>query len=227
MKNNKGNIKINLIAVIAIVLIIFLAVLIFFKFKGNGNKNQNSSTGTGEYTDTMSYIEDDGKNYIFIDSNANVRKISKSSIGTIDNVNEGQIFYHNGLLVKKDDKESIINFNGKTVYGPGKISKLVSTNEATLYQYEDNGKYGVLNANGDVIVEAKYSSRFNAFEEKLGCYFYVIDRESSGNVLNVFDKDGKVVYTSPVESSSLYGSMCGRTRTGVSLLAVIILLILK
>lgn len=221
MKNDNGGTKTIFIAVISILIIALVAILVVFKFKGSNNNNGNNGGSTG-YTENMSFIESNDNEYVFIDTNCNVRKLKKDSIGNISSMNEGEVLYKNSMLAKKDGKASIIDFNGKTLYGPAEVELLTNSKEAVLYQFRDNHKYGVLNEKGEVIVEAKYESDFSMVSPNLNSFFYVIDDSStsSGSEINIFDKDGKNVYTGPIGTDTLFGNKCGKTRTGINLLAM-------
>lgn len=222
MKNENGKAKAILITVISILIIALIAVLVIFKFKGNSNKNggKNGSTGTGDYTDTMTLIEDNDKEYVFIDSNGNVRKLSKSKVGDMGMASEGTIYYQNSLCTKKDDKNYIIDFDGNVLYESEKdIKTIINSKDAILYQVNEDGEYGIVNAKGEKIVEAKYSDYFESISNDIDPYIYNrgYSSTSSGYEISFFDKDGKVVYTGPTEESSLFGNKSGKTRTGINL----------
>lgn len=226
MKNESGKTKAILIATIS-VLVALVAILVIFKFKGNGNSGKNAENNgeSAGYSDTMSYVETTDKEYVFIDSNANVRKIKKDSVDKIvTNLNEGDVIYNNSLLAKKNDNYVIVDFNGKKVFESSEyIERLVQSKDGTLYQYRENGKYGLVNAKGEVLVKPdKYDELFKALESKLDPYVYTADYSSgsTGYDLVIFDKDGKKVYEGVVDSNSLYGNKCGKTRSGVNLIAI-------
>lgn len=221
MKNENGGSKAIFIAIISVIVLAFFAVLLVFKFKGNGNKNGEAAAAA--YTDTMTYIETTDSDYVFIDSNANVRKIKKDSIGSIAfNMNEGTVLYHNSILTKKDDKYVVVDFNGKTLYESDFITRLLQNKDTTLYQFEENGKYGIINAKGEVVVKPEHSEYFGTFDSsKISEYIYVVeyDSELKDKVLVIFDKDGNQKYKGQVEYGFTGNSAkCGKTRTGVNLI---------
>lgn len=227
MKNESGKTKVILITIISILVVTLIALLVIFKFKGNGNSDKNGKNNNGAtgYSDIMSYIETTDKDYVFIDSNANVRKIKKDSFDKIVNdLNEGDVIYNNSLLVKKNDNYMIVDFNGKKLFESSEyIDRLVQSKDGTLYQYRENGKYGLLDAKGEVLVKAEvYDEPFKAIESELDPYVYTADYSSgsTGYDMVIFDKDGKKVYEGVVNSSSVYGNDCGKTRSGVNLLAI-------
>lgn len=227
MKNESGKAKAILITVISILIIALIAVLVIFKIKGNGNsdKNGESNEKNSGYSDTMSYIETTDKDYVFIDSNANVRKIKKDSFDKIvNNLNEGDVIYNNSLLVKKNDNYMIVDFNGKKLFESREyIERLTQSKDGTIYQYREDGKYGLLNAKGEVLVKPEeYDELFESLESKLDPYVYTADysSDSTGYDLVIFDKDGKKAYEGVVDSDSLFGNKCGKTRSGVNLIAI-------
>ncbi|MBR2705267.1 MAG: hypothetical protein IKE91_07345 [Clostridia bacterium] len=222
MKNENGKAKAILIAIIAILLIALFAVLIVFKFIGNGNK-KNEDSAKAAQTDTMTYVATTDKDYVFIDTNANVRKIKKDSLGkNAISMNEGTTIYNNSLLVKNDDGYAIIDFNGNKIYEAESIKIVESTKEATLYEVRKDGKSSIVNAKGEEIIKPEHSELFSSFGvADLDGYIYVTEyaSEFSGDALNVYDKDGKRVYRGPVDSSfSGYTANGGITRSGVPLL---------
>ena len=222
MKNENGKAKAILIAVISILIIALIAVLVIFKFKGNSNKNdgKNGSTGTGDYTDTMTLIEDNDKEYVVIDSNGNVRKLSKSKVGDMGRPSKGTIYYQNSLHTKKDDKNYIIDFNGKILYETeDNFETLVNSEDVVLYQIYEDGKFCIVNAKGEKIIDKEYSDKFDIISNYIDPYMYNrgYSSTSSGYEISFFDKDGKVVYTGPTEESSLFGNKSGKTRTGINL----------
>ena len=218
MKNDSGKTKAILIAVISILVVALVAVLVVFKIKGSKDDKKGSA---GEQTATMTLIEKSSDEYVFIDTNGNIRKLSKKSIGELDSMNDGTIIYQNSLHAKKDKKEYIIDFSGNTLFESDRqIKPLVNNKEAAIYQYSKDGKYGLLNAKGEEIVEAKYSDYFNTLDQKLDTYIYTTGYSGNGGEKEVhfFDKDGKMIYSGPIEDTSLLGNKCGKTRAGVNLI---------
>jgi len=230
MNNESGNTKVKavLIAVIILLIVGLVAVLVLFK---TGALKGNNSTADGENNaqignaDTMTFIEKKDGNYVFIDSNGNVRKISESC-GNID-ISEGSCAYKNCILVSKDGKQSLIDFNGKTIYGPASLKRIISNSKKCIYQLYEGGKYGVIDETGSVLVPATSSNYFNEISTEnssgyTNSYFYGHETSSTGGGYDVtiYDLEGKVVYKFLSKEASLYGEKCYSNQNGVTLLTI-------
>ena len=224
MKEERGSVATKIIIIISIILLIALGttLIILFKTGKFNSKIGQSNESDKNYTESMTYITKEGDNYIFIDTGGNIRKISTDILGK-ETFGSDEVFYKNIMLASKDGEDYIINFNGDTLYGPADLEKLVVTKDSVLYQIYQDGKYGVVDDSGNVIISPEYEERMSKFDSKLSSkYFYTYDynNNSTGNdyVVTIFDCTGKKVYESDFEDYSMYGEQIVETNNGINVI---------
>lgn len=202
MKKEEGKVSIKAIIIIVITVLTMAVVAIIVLAKTgiingiNISNNNEQSANSGGYTKEMTYVGEEGNNYVFIDTAGNLKKIGKDILGNKLEINEDSCVYNNNFLISKDGKQSIVDFSGKTVYGPASLSRLVQTENVSLYQVYEGGKYGVVNSEGKIIVPIECKNSISKFSSGDLEYFRTSDYNNNGKgyIITFFDKDGKKVY---------------------------------
>ena len=216
MKNEYGRVSTKVIVFLIIAIIILVATIIgsFFVLKSgiikidalNGLKNNN----TIEIADEMRFVEKKDGDYVFIDKKGNLIKLPESSMGKrniFTEMSSDTILYNNSILVENDDNYSIMDFTGKIVFETkGELKKLINSKEKTLYMLYENGKYGVVDGSGKVIIPIEYENRFDTFNTNY-IYTYKDNYNNSGEeyILSIFNNDGNKVCDFETSNSSYLG----------------------
>lgn len=115
-----------------------------------------------------------------------------------------KIFNKNLILVQKDGNEYFINYKDKKISKNEYFEILYDDNEniSSFIINNNNGLYGVIDKQGDIIIEAKYDNISKFYDkdnnEKYIYVTYIKDK------INVFDDDGKKIELNNVSIISYY-----------------------
>lgn len=229
MKNEEGRVstKVIVFLIIAIIILVIVIAGTFFILKSGVIKidalDSLKSNNTIQIADEMHFIEKKNENYVFIDKIGNLIKLPASSMGernVFTEMDSTTILYNNSILVQKDDSYSIMDFTGKTIFETkGELKKLINSKEKTLYTLYDNGKYGIVDATGKMVLPIEYENRFETFNTHY-IYTYKKNQEESGEpyILSIFNTDGNKVCE--IESSVNYFLAPSQVKTRNGIFAV-------
>lgn len=232
MKKEDGKISTNVLIIIIIMIIVIISgvsmiVLLstgVIKIGNNelkiGNKNEKNSNTV--HTDQIKYIDEDDDTYFFIDTDGNLVKLSKDAVGKRNVFNSFtsdaySVFYNNSMLIEKDDKYALIDFDGNTIFeSNSEITRRINTKDKTLYEFQDNNKYGIIDAKGNIILPAEYSNSIEALNSKyLYTYDYNSDKTGETYIIKIFNTDGKKTYEGDSSEHYFFGAEQVETKSGV------------
>ena len=233
MKSEKGITLIKLvIACIAVIMVGFVLVILMklgvIKFGKNKSNNLDIKVGTKEekiernpqHTDKMTFITSNKDEYVFIDDSGNVIKLPRTIMAN-NSIDEGTIFYNDNILIKKDNKYKVIDFNGNTVFESNDMIRIImNKEERTLYSFVENGKYGVIDSKGRIIINARYDSDFENIDgiEYFYTYSRNFDPKGEKYLITIFNEDGQMVYETDSWTNSLTESQACETENNINII---------
>lgn len=193
MEGKEKRKRLSLISV-AIIIVIFILVFgnIFTNIKDKIDKrNYNKNQIYSGYMELLK--KDDNSNYTFIDDSKNIRKFTGYS--------SMSDFYYNVSCVSKTDNTTnkksyaLIDKNENEIVSFGEYDFITQFDEGKFYQVEKNGKQGIINYEGVVIVPLEYDIVLDHKSgEKNGMHAFSC--KSSDEQYHYFNESGKEFVTS-------------------------------
>ena len=188
MEGKEKRKRLSLISV-AIIIVIFMLVFgnIFTNIKDKIDKrNYNKNQIYSGYMELLK--KDDNSNYTFIDDSKNIRKFTGYS--------SMSDFYYNVSCVSKTDNTTnkksyaLIDKNENEIVSFGEYDFITQFDEGKFYQVEKNGKQGIINYEGVVIVPLEYDVVLDHKSgEKNGMHAFSC--KSSDEQYHYFNESGK------------------------------------
>lgn len=234
MKSNKGITLIRLVEAVIIFIILLFALVILLRqgilnmkkeddnfeikleaIEERKKRNQN-------HTETMTFITSNENEYVFIDDEGHVIKLPRTIMGD-KTIEEGTQFFNDNILIKKDNKYKVIDFDGNTLYEADKeIEELVNNKEKTLYGFSKNNKYGVIDSNGNLVLQALYSQKMQKIEGLDYFYTYGYNYNAKGEkyLITIFNKNGEKVYETDSYINSLADIKKCKTYNGINVILI-------
>lgn len=235
MKSNKGITLIKLvIAIIILIIIGFLFVILLklgvIKLEKKENDNFDIKDEAIEerierktnHTDTMTFITSTENEYVFIDDEGHVIQLPRTIIGN-KSIEEGTVFYNDNILIEKDNKYKVIDFEGNTLFEADKtINTLINTKEKTIYGFSKDNKYGVIDSNGKLVLQAVYSEKMEGIEgiDYFYTFGYNYNPKGEKYLITIFNKKGELVYETDSSLNTLQDAKTCKTLNGINVIII-------